>query len=340
MNDVRELARERMKGFCRVCPVCDGRACAGEVPGMGGLVTGASFRNNVTALAAVRLNMTALHDVREPKTRLSLLGFDMELPVLAAPIGGVSLNMGESMSEADYIHAVISGSRAAGAVGCTGDGVPPFIVDSAEAALRAENGQGIPFVKPWEGKELYEKAERLLAPGCPVLGVDVDAAGLITLRKMGRPVAPMSQKELEELARFVHAAGRKLLIKGIMTSEAARRAVDAGVDAIVVSNHGGRVLDHCPGTAEVLPAIAQSVRGQIHILVDGGIRTGVDVLKMLALGAEAVLIGRPVSVAAIGGGLEGVKTYFETIKAQLTQAMLLTGCASLAGIDERIIYRG
>ena len=161
----------------------------------------------------------------------------------------------------------------------------------------AENGYGIPFVKPWEGKELYDKAERLLAPGCPVLGVDVDAAGLITLRK-------------------------------------------TGVDAIVVSNHGGRVLDHCPGTAEVLPAIAEAVRGHIHILVDGGIRTGVDVLKMLALGAEAVLIGRPVSVAAIGGGLEGVKAYFEGIKGQLTQAMLLTGCASLGDINESILYRG
>ena len=340
MNDVRKLARERMKGFCRVCPVCDGRACAGEVPGMGGLVTGASFRNNVTALSAQRLNMTALHDARDPKTQLSLLGFDMDLPVLAAPIGGVSFNMGNSMSEDDYIHAVISGSRAAGAVGCTGDGVPPLIVDGAEAALRAEKGYGIPFVKPWEGKELYDKAERLLAPGCPVLGVDVDAAGLITLRKMGRPVAPMSQKELEDLVSFVHDAGRKLMIKGVMTAEAARRAVDAGADAIVVSNHGGRVLDHCPGTAEVLPAIAEAVRGHIRILADGGIRTGVDVLKMLALGAEAVLIGRPVSVAAIGGGPDGVKAYFETVKAQLTQAMLLTGCASLTDINESILYRG
>ena len=150
----------------------------------------------------------------------------------------------------------------------------------------------------------------------------------------------MSQKELEDLASFVHDAGRKLMIKGVMTTEAARRAIDAGVDAIVVSNHGGRVLDHCPGTAEVLPAIAEAVRGHIHILVDGGIRTGVDVLKMLALGAEAVLIGRPVSVAAIGGGLEGVKAYFDGIKGQLTQAMLLTGCASLADINESILYRG
>lgn len=340
MNDVRTLARERMKGFCRVCPVCDGRACAGEVPGMGGLVTGASFRNNVTALAAQRLNMTALHDAREPRTACSLLGFDLALPVLAAPIGGVSFNMGESMSEADYIHAVVSGSHAAGALGCTGDGVPPFIIDGAEAALKAEKGYGIPFVKPWEGAELYDKAERLLAPGCPVLGVDVDAAGLNTLRKMGRPVAPMSQKALEDLVAFVHDAGRKLMIKGIMTPEAARRAVDAGVDAIVVSNHGGRVLDHCPGTAEVLPAIAEAVRGQIHILVDGGVRTGVDVLKMLALGAEAVLIGRPVSIAAIGGGREGVTAYFTEIKSQLEQAMLLTGCATLSDISERILYRG
>ena len=259
---------------------------------------------------------------------------------MAAPIGGVSFNMSDAMSEDDYILAILEGSRAAGVIGCTGDGVPPFIIDAAVKALMACNGHGIPFIKPWEGKELFEKIDRVLADGSPILGVDVDAAGLITLRKMGRPVMPMSVTELETVVRYVHDMGRKFIVKGIMTPDDAHRAIDAGCDAIVVSNHGGRVLDHCPGTATVLPAIADAVRGKITILADGAVRDGVDVLKMLALGADAVLVGRPLCIAAIGGGVEGVTKYWQQMQGQLVQAMLLTGCASLADVREHIIYRG
>lgn len=340
MKEIRAAARERMKGHCRVCPVCDGKACSGEVPGMGGLGTGASFRNNREALNACKLNMTALHDAREPRTNCTILGIDLSFPVMAAPIGGVSFNMSDAMSEDDYIFAILEGSRAAGVIGCTGDGVPPFIIDAAVKALKACNGHGIPFIKPWEGKELFEKIDRVLADGSPILGVDVDAAGLITLRKMGRPVMPMSVTELETVVRYVHDMGRKFIVKGIMTPDDAHRAIDAGCDAIVVSNHGGRVLDHCPGTATVLPAIADAVRGKITILADGAVRDGVDVLKMLALGADAVLMGRPLCIAAIGGGVEGVTKYWQQMQGQLVQAMLLTGCASLADVREHIIYRG
>ena len=248
--------------------------------------------------------------------------------------------MSDAMSEDDYIFAILEGSRAAGVIGCTGDVVPPFIIDAAVKALKACNGHGIPFIKPWEGKELFEKIDRVLADGSPILGVDVDAAGLITLRKMGRPVMPMSVTELETVVRYVHDMGRKFIVKGIMTPDDAHRAIDAGCDAIVVSNHGGRVLDHCPGTATVLPAIADAVRGKITILADGAVRDGVDVLKMLALGADAVLVGRPLCIAAIGGGVEGVTKYWQQMQGQLVQAMLLTGCASLADVREHIIYRG
>ena len=89
------------------------------------------------------------------------------------------------------------------------------------------------------------------------------------------------------------AAGKPFILKGIMTVSGAKKALEAGASGIVVSNHGGRVLDQCPATAEVLPAIADAVGGRMTILVDGGIRTGMDVFKALALGADAVLIGRP-----------------------------------------------
>lgn len=337
-DDFRSIARERMKGFCRVCPVCDGRACAGEVPGMGGLTTGASFRNNVSALADVTLNMTVLHDVKTPDTSAKLLGMELKSPALAAPIGGVSFNMTkEDISEDAYIDAVLGGCEAAGTVGCTGDGVPPFIIDGAVKALKAH--KGIPFIKPWEGKELYEKLDMVMDCKPLAVGMDVDAAGLVTLRKMGRPVTPMSTTELTQVIAYAHRKGQRFILKGVMTPQDAEKAVAAGADAIVVSNHGGRILDHCPGTAAVLPRIAAAVRGRLVVFADGGVRTGVDVLKMLALGADAVLIGRPVSVAAIGGLTEGVSSYFNTIAQQLSQAMLLTGCGSLSDITPEILFR-
>ncbi len=335
---IKQQAKERMKGYCRVCPTCDGRACAGEVPGMGGLGTGSSFRANVEALREVRLAMRCLHKAVQPTLGCSVLGLNLSLPVLAAPIGGVSFNMGGGpVTEADYIDAIILGSKDAGIIGCGGDGVGDVIHDSAFASIRKAEGYGIPFIKPWDGEELNRKLDKAAATGCPIIGVDVDAAGLITLRKQGRPVSPKSPEELAAIAAHVHGAGCKFMIKGVMTEDEALIAADAGVDAIVVSNHGGRVLDHTPGTAEVLPKIAQAVRGRVDVLVDGGIRDGADVLKMIALGAQAVLIGRPFSVAAVGGLREGVAAYVEDLRSGLTAAMTLTGCADIASVGPHIL---
>lgn len=340
MKEVYDNARTLMKGSCRVCKICDGKACAGEVPGMGGLGTAASFKNNVAALAEIRLNMRLLHDVTAPDTKATVLGYDLDMPVLAAPIGGVSINMGGGITEEEYCKAVIGGSKAAGILGCSGDGVPPVIHESGFAAIEENGGHGIPFIKPWEGVELDEKLEKGRATGCTVFGMDVDAAGLITLRQMGRPVAPKSPAELEKIIKKVHGWGCKMVLKGIMTPDEAKLAVEVGADGIVVSNHGGRVLDYTPGTVEVTQAVADAVKGQIAVLVDGGVRTGVDVLKLLALGADAVMIGRPVSVAAVGGLQEGVEKYFASIKAQLVQAMVLTGSKDINAISARVLFNG
>jgi isopentenyl diphosphate isomerase/L-lactate dehydrogenase-like FMN-dependent dehydrogenase len=128
------------------------------------------------------------------------------------------------------------------------------------------------------------------------------------------------------------------IAKGIMCPEDALELVKAGVFAVVVSNHGGRVMDHTPGTAEVLKDIVQAVGGKVIVLVDGGIRTGYDVLKMLALGADGVLVGRDLVRAAVGGGIEGVKIYMEYLQKTLAKAMLMTGCPDLASINEDILY--
>jgi len=169
------------------------------------------------------------------------------------------------------------------------------------------------------------------------VGVDVDAAGIIGMVRAGEPVGPKTGKAWREI---IASTGLPFILKGIMTVEDAQAAVEAGAAAIVVSNHGGRVLDHTPGTAEVLPKIAEAVRGDVFILADGGVRSGVDVLKMLALGAHAVLVGRPLAIAAVGGGAEGVVMVLNQYADQLRSAMILTGCASLDEIDESILFPG
>ena len=334
MESIVDVARERMKGYCRVCPVCDGRACAGEVPGMGGIGTGSAFNANLHALEAVRLNMRLLHDVAEPDTRMELLGLPLELPLLAAPIGGVSFNMGGQVTEEDYIAAIIGGCADAGILGCVGDGVPDFIHQAGYAAIQETGGKGVAFIKPWEAAEFFQKLDRALDAGVPIVGMDIDAAGLITLKKMGRPVSPKTSQQLAELIARIDA---KFILKGVMTAADALLAVEAGADAIVVSNHGGRVLDHTPGAAEVLPEIADAVNGRVAVLADGGIRSGGDVLKMLALGADAVMIGRPFSIAAVGGLREGVANYIKKISEELRAAMVLTGTASAAAVDRGIV---
>lgn len=334
MKEVRAKAKELMKGYCRVCPVCNGKACVGEVPGMGGLGTGASFANNMQALADVRLRMRLVHGAVDPDTTTSVLGFDLSMPIIAAPIGGVSFNMGGKVSEDEYISAKLAGCNEKGILGCTGDGVPDFIHEAGYAAIKEQEGRGIPFIKPWEDEEFDAKLEKAAATGCKVFGMDIDAAGLVTLRKMGRPVSP---KDPAKLAEIVKKVPGKFILKGVMTVEDAQAAVEAGCDAIVVSNHGGRVLDHAQGAAEVLPEIAEAVKGKLTILADGGVRTGADVVKLIALGADAVMIGRPFSIATVGGLKEGVEAYIDQLQTELKQAMVLTGCNSVSEIDSKIL---
>ena len=123
-----------------------------------------------------------------------------------------------------------------------------------------------------------------------------------------------------------------------MTVNGAKKALEVSASGIVVSNHGGRVLDQCPATAEVLPAIADAVGDKMTILVDGGIRTGMDVFKALALGADAVLIGRPFVNMVYGGGAEGVQVYVNKLKAELEDTMAMCGAHKLSDIKRSMIF--
>jgi L-lactate dehydrogenase (cytochrome) len=131
----------------------------------------------------------------------------------------------------------------------------------------------------------------------------------------------------------------KLVVKGVLDPDDARRAVDAGVDGIVVSNHGGRQLDSVPSTARALPDVVDAVGDQVEVLADGGVRTGLDVVKMTALGARAVLIGRAWAWAVAARGETGVRHVLEVIRADIDVALALTGQTSFAGVDRSALYR-
>ena len=120
MKTLRRQARERMNGACRVCPQCDGKACAGELPGMGGIRTGASFRANVSALENICLKMRLIHEVRAPETACEVLGLSLSMPVLIAPLAGTTFNMGNGLPEERFAQVVTEGARSAGTISCTG----------------------------------------------------------------------------------------------------------------------------------------------------------------------------------------------------------------------------
>ena len=335
LHSMKAAAKQKFAGVCRVCSVCNGVACAGEVPGMGGLGTGAAFRHNVQALADCRLNLRTVHDVKVTDMSCRIFGLELAVPVMAAAIGGIALNMKGALTEEEYTQAVVRGCRQAGSIAMTGDGPNPQVFEAGMTAIAGEQGWGIPIVKPRETEKVVELAKQAAASGCPAFGIDIDAAALVNMTNAGQPVGPKTMQELEYIKNHTSIP---FIVKGIMTPDEAEACWQAGVDAIVVSNHGGRALDHTPGTAEVLPYIAEAVKGKMTVLVDGGIRSGTDVLKMLALGADAVLLGRPLAIAAVGGGQDGVALVVNQYKAELSAAMLLTATAQVSDVPVEILW--
>ena len=337
LEEVRQEAKRKLGPVCIVCAACNGVHCAGQMPGMGGVGTGASFKNNYNALAAYRLNMRTLHTVAEPELGVSLFGHRLALPVLTAAVAGGKMNLNGAIGEEDLAWAMVAGAKAAGTLAMTGDGPLPLFLESGLAAIARAGGYAIPIIKPRPVGQIIERAQRAADAGAVAVGIDVDAACLLPMMRAGQPVGP---KPLDELRELVARLPLPLVLKGIMPADEAEIAVTAGAAGIVVSNHGGRSLDHLAGTAEVLPEIARAAKGKIAILADGGVRSGVDVLKMLALGADAVLVGRPLAIAAVGGGEEGVALAFRRFAEELRVAMVLTGCPSPAYAGPHLVRRG
>ena len=195
---------------------------------------------------------------------------------------------------------------------------------------------GIPTVKPWNLDTIKEKMALCKEAGCFAIAMDIDAAGLPFLKNLDPPAGSKTTEELREIAEIAQVP---FIIKGIMTVKGALKAKEAGASAIIVSNHGGRVLDQCPATAEVLENIANALKGSgVKILVDGGIRSGTDVFKALALGADGVLICRPFVTAVYGGAQEGVRAYIDKIGTELADTMAMCGVHDLDSITRDMIF--
>lgn len=147
---------------------------------------------------------------------------------------------------------------------------------------------------------------------------------------------PLTWKEMEWLISFAKVP---VLLKGILNADDAERAIKIGASGIIASNHGGRNLDTAPATIDALPIIAKQVNKRIPILMDGGVRRGTDILKAIAFGATAVLVGRPICYGLAAGGAEGVTKALEILKTEFEMAMALTGRSTIAGIDRSLIFK-
>ncbi|MCK5311009.1 MAG: alpha-hydroxy-acid oxidizing protein [Desulfobacteraceae bacterium] len=343
LEQVRDKARKKLKGICAAYPVCDGgsdkicqRESYGKPIGLGGVGQGLSFKANIDALAKIQLNMSVLGEHFKPDTSASFLGIDLRFPVLPSSTAGVK-QYNDAMDETMFCKSVLKGAEEAGTIGLRGDTwfYEPEIHPSLDA-MRECNGHGIPIFKPRSQtvlKKLIEKSENL---GCKAVGVDLDGCGSTMMAQHGQPVFKKSVKDIKELVNF---SSLPFIAKGIMLPDEALKCADAGASAIAVSNHGGRVLDSTPGVATMLPLIRKQLGDSVTITADGGVRTGYDVLKMLALGADAVLLGRDIIRSAVGAGTLGVKMHLEHIKSVLEKAMFMTGARNIKMVNSKIIFK-
>ena len=343
LESIRDNARVKLKGICGVYRTCDGaegRICQGHSYGspigMGGTGSGASFANNVEALKALRFKEKLSGPDIIPDTGFEFFGKRISMPVMGASVSGVNSFGGESViTELEFCRAVVLGCRDAGTIGWRGDSFNysiehPYGIEAISEAL----GLGVQIIKPREQKVImrfFEKAEKA---GCIAVGVDLDGCGSYAMNKHNQPVFHKTPMQLREIVKFTSLP---VIFKGIMSAEDAEKCVEAGASAIVASNHGGRVLDHTPGVAEILPEIFKAAGPSCMIIADGGIRNGYDALKMLALGADAVLAGRDIVRAAVGGGIEGVALQMRTLGEDLVKAMKMTGCSNLEDISRDIL---
>lgn len=339
-SELAAAARGNIGPYCKACPVCDGRGCRNTVPGPGAKGTGTVAIRNYAAWQDVLVNMDTLHAPFEADTACTVLGRELSLPVMIGPVGDVQRHYGKKYDTVGYNECVLRTAEREGTLAWTGDGLDARIMADSCDLISKLDGAGVVTVKPWDANTLDAKLAQALAARPAAVAMDIDAAGLPFLKGQNPPAGAKDEGQVAEVVAACHEEGIPFVLKGVMTPAAAERAARAGADGIVVSNHGGRALDGVPATALVLPGIADAVGDDLEVLVDGGVRSGLDVFRALALGAKACLVCRPFVVAAFGDGADGVSALLCQLKGELADAMEMCGAATVADIDASMLWRG
>lgn len=305
-----------------------------------------TVRWNRQAFDNLKINPTILTDVSQIDTQVSLFGQELPYPILIAPTAYHKIMHPEGEL------ATARGAGAAEAVYVVSSFTTTPLEEIAKIATQPLWLQLYVRDDRSFTKDLIQKAEH---EGYRALCVTVDTpvAGVRNRQQRVNFSLPedvhtphmadafaltksLTWKDIEWIKSF---AKIPVLLKGILNPSDAEKAIDAGVSGIIVSNHGGRNLDTVPATIEALPRIAEKVNKRVPLLMDGGIRRGTDVLKALALGANAVLVGKPVCYGLACGGADGVTKVLEILRNELELTMALTGRATIAEIDESVLWK-
>ena len=328
--EVHQSANGQLGPYCKNCPICNGKACGNSMPGPGCKFPGNTAERNYEKWQEICVNMDTINPNYDPDISFNLFGHTFKAPIFVAPLGALDMHYGDKYKDIEYNDIMVNAAYNYGIMGFTGDGVDPKIMEAAAQVMSKIDGIGCPTIKPWNIEFVKEKLDILNKNNIFAVAMDIDGAGLPFLKAMN-PNA--GSKTVDELKEIISYANMPFIIKGIMTADGAKKAVEAGAAGIVVSNHGGRVQGGCPSTCEVLPEIVDAVKGKTTIFVDGGIRSGVDVFRAIALGADAVLIGRPVLNCIYGAGAEGLTVYMDKIISELKSTMTMCGVGSLKDIS-------
>ena len=307
---------------------------------------------NITAWRDMRLRPRVLNDISNVDTQLTLLGSAVPTPIMVAPTGR------HKLFHAQGERATARGASAAGAAYVMASNANVTIEDVAAERRGAPQWFQLYY---WPNREEVEALiDRIAAAGFNALVLTVDAPvggwspraareqhdpspDILNINMPGSPVArtfyhpdfagkvlyPATWRDLEWLAKRSPIA---VIVKGVLRADDAVRCVECGARAIMVSNHGGRHLDTTVTTAAAIGEVASALSGSAEVYVDGGIRRGTDIFKALALGARAVMIGRPVLWGLTVHGSDGVRAVLEHLRVELVRAMQLTGTAKLSEI--------
>ncbi len=209
--------------------------------------------------------------------------------------------------------------------------------------IKEVNGVGVPTINPWADREEFWKRVKLCEEvGAMAIATDLDAIGLgyQYSGKAGSKNEGVCSRNVGELKELVESVEVPVIIKGIMSVKAAVKAAETGAYGILISNHGGNIVESSLAPCDVVEEISKKLGNSIKIFADGGVRSGEDVFKMLALGADAVGIGRPYTVAVYGGGKDGTATYTHKIFWELQNIMRLANCQNLKDITrDKLIVR-